>query len=791
MFQHHLLLAYRNFKRYKSSFLINLIGLSAGLCCTLIIYLWVNDELQMDRFHQYDNRLYQVMEHEQLTDGIVSAEATSGLLATTLASEMPEVEYAVTASPTYWLAETKISVNNGTGIAAAGKFASADFFKVFSYPLLSGNVNEVLKGRRGMVVSESLAKKLFHSTAVIGKAVSWRNPELPDVSNCLITGVFKDVAANSSDHFDFLITPEYILGAQGNFTRWTNRGPSAYVVLKEGADPKAFEAKIKNFLKKKGENYRTLFVRPFHDGYLYGKYENGKQSGGRIDYVGLFSLIALFILVIACINFMNLSTAKASRRMKEVGIKKVMGVQRGSLILQYLSESTLLTVLSLFVALLFAELFLPAFNALTDKHLELHFNLRLIAGLSAITLFTGLVAGSYPALYISGFNPAAALKGKISNSITEVWTRKGLVVFQFTLSIVLIVSVFVVYKQIEFVQTTNLGFKRDHVINIDVQGKLNGNSAPFIAELKNIPGVVHVSGMDRNFLGEFGTTVGSFSWEGRDPKEVIRFHHAGINDDLIETLGMQMLSGRSFSSKYGADSSKIMVNETGIKVMRLKDPIGKVFNLWGKDYQIVGVVKDFNFESLQQSVKPLFFLYAPMSSKRILVRIKQGEERATVALIRDFYMQYNPGFTFDYRFLDQDFHAQYMAENRVAVLSRYFAALAIIISCLGLFGLAAFTAERKQKEIGIRKVLGASEAQIIYVLSKEFLLPVLLSVLIAVPLSFLMARYWLNSYPYRISLQAWYFVAAALLSLLISWLTVGLQAFQAARVNPIISLKSE
>ncbi|TDO20655.1 ABC transporter permease [Pedobacter duraquae] len=791
MFQHHLLLAYRNFKRYKSSFFINLIGLSAGLCCTIIIYLWVNDELQMDRFHQYDSRLYQIMENEKLADGIVTAESTSGLLATTLASEMPEVEYGLTASPTYWLAQSKASVKDGTGIGAAGKFASADFFKVFSYPLLSGNTNEVLKGRNGIVISESLAKKLFHSTEVLGKEMVWRNPELQNINHCLVTGVFKDIPANSSDHFDFLVTPEYILGPNANYAKWGNRGPSAYIVLKEGTDPKVFESKIKDFLKNKGEQYRTLFMRPFHDGYLYGKYENGKQTGGRIDYVALFSLIAVFILLIACINFMNLSTAKASRRMKEVGIKKVMGVRRGSLIVQYLSESTVLAILALFVAMLFAELFLPAFNRLTDKDLAVHFDWRLILGLSTITLFTGLVAGSYPAFYISGFNPAAALKGKISNSITEVWTRKGLVVFQFTLSIVLIVSVFVIYKQIEFVQTKNLGFKRDHVINIDVQGKINGNSAPFIDELKKIPGVVHVSGMDRSFLGEFGSTVGAFNWEGRDPKEVIKFQHAGINDDLVETLGMQMVAGRSFSARFGADSTKIMINESGIRAMRLKNPVGKIFNLWGQDYQIVGIVKDFNFESIQQSVKPLFFYYAPKKSTRILVRIAAGEEKATIGLIRNFYTQYNPGFSFEYRFLDQDFQAQYTAENRVAVLSKYFAGLAIVISCLGLFGLAAFTAERKQKEIGIRKVLGATEMNIIYVLSKEFIMPVVLSVVIALPLSYLMARYWLDGYAYRISLQAWYFAAAALLSLCISWLTVGLQAFQAARVNPIVSLKSE
>lgn len=791
MFQHHLLLIYRNFKRYKSSFFINLIGLSAGLCCALLIYLWVNDEMQMDKFHVKGSSLYQVMVNEETSAGIHTLDANSGILADALKAEMPEVENAVTASPTYWLGQTKLSVGKQTNIKAAGKFAGKDFFKLFSYPLLTGNINKVLIGKQAIVISEDLAMKLFHTTAVLGKEISWRNVEIQKETNSIISGVFKNTPAGSSDQFDFLVSLDVLNGVTDTYQKWGNYGPNTFVVLKKDADPVQFNAKIRNFMQSKGVAHRKLFIRPYADGYLYGKYENGIQSGGRIEYVRLFSLIAIFILVIACINFMNLSTAKASRRMKEVGIKKVLGVGRRSLVVQYLGESLLLTLLSLFMALLCVELLLPQFNDITGKQLSLHFDLRLILSLTGITVFTGLIAGSYPALYLSGFSPVVALKGKLSNSFSELWTRRGLVIFQFTLSIVLIVSVFVIYKQIEFVQSKNLGYQKDNVVYFEAEGKVKTNIVPFLAELKKIPGVLNASSMDRAFLGEFGSTEGDFKWEGRNPREVIKFQNASVNSGLIETLGMQMAAGRSFSDKFGSDSARIMINETGIKLMGLKNPVGKIFTLWGKDLQIVGIVKDFNFESLHDAVKPLFFRFAANHTNRIMLRIKAGSEKEVMAYIQQFYANYNPGFNFDYKFLDQDFQAQYTAENRVSLLSRYFALLAIVISCLGLFGLAAFTAERKIKEIGVRKVLGASELSIIYILSKDFIKPVLAAIVIALPASYVITKYWLSTFAYRIDLQLWYFLGAGFLSLFISWLTVAMQAIRAAKMNPVQCLKEE
>jgi putative ABC transport system permease protein len=791
MLQHHLLLFYRNFKKHKSSFFINLIGLSAGLSCSILIYLWVIDETRMDKFHEKGRQLYQVMENNKTEAAINTTDGTSAPLAEALKKEFPEVEEAVMSSPSYWLAASKISINGNNNIKARGKFAGPNFLKIFSYPVVSGNINLMLSGLNKIVISEGLAIKLFKTTNVLGKEITWRNGDMERESHALISGVFKDTPSASSDQFDFLVSEQMFLQTAPNYLKWGNIGPNTFIVLKKGTDVDAFNNKIKDFMLTKGQQHRTLFIRPYADGYLYNSYENGKLTGGRIEYVKLFTLIAVFILVIACINFMNLSTAKASRRMKEVGIKKVMGARRGSLMMQFMAESMMLTFLSLFVAVVSVEMLLPGFNNIIGKELALNLNWTLILSFVGITVFTGLISGSYPAIYLSGFNPSDALKGKLSQTAATLFTRKGLVVFQFTLSVILIVAVFVIYKQIDYVQSKNLGFKKDNVLYFEADGKVKTAANQALSMIRQIPGVINASSIDRAFLGDLSFTFGDFSWEGRNPQEVIKFQRAQVNAGLLETLGIKMAAGRSFSTKFGSDTSKMIINEAGIRAMRLAHPIGKTFTLWGKDYQIIGVVKDFHFESLHQVVQPMFFKFNPEQTNRIMVKISAGKEKETIAALQHFYANYNPGYTLDYKFLDEDYQAQYVSENRVGLLSRYFAVLAILISCLGLFGLAAFTAERKLKEIGIRKVLGASELNIIYTLSKDFTIPVVVAIVIALPISYVLTKYWLNSFAYRIELQLWYFVAAGFLALFISWLTVSMQAIKAAHVDPIKCLKQD
>ena len=786
MLRHNLLLIYRNFKRFKSTFFINLIGLSTGLACTLLIYLWVNDELQIDKFHAKDARLYQLMERQQHTGSIRVTDSTPWLLADALAADMPEVEHAVVATPTYWYNGQTLSVDNNA-IKANAKYASKDFFNVFSYTLLQGNESQVLADKTSIVISDELAKKLFNTTEnVIGKTVEVQHEHVYKVS-----GIFKKPGRISSEYFDFVLPVTILTDEDPEMANWGNAGPHTFVVLKEGTDASSFQKKVADLIGTRIEDkHRTLLVSRFSDNYLHGNYENGVQSGGRIEYVVLFSTIAVFILIIACINFMNLSTAKASRQIKEVGIKKAVGAGRSTLIIQYLGESMLMTFVSVALAVLMVDIFLPQFNEITFKNLSLNFDTRFILSLFIISLITGLISGSYPALYLSGFNPATVLKGKLNSSLGEMWARKGLVVFQFSLSIILIVSVLVIYRQIKYVQEKNLGYDKDNVLYFPLEGKVKANTQTFLNELEKVPGVLSASSIGMSMVGGGNTT--NIGWEGKDPEVKMPFAIRPVNYGIIEMLDFKIVDGRSFSRNFSGDSAKVILNQAAIKAMALENPVGKEVSLGsGFNLEIIGVVNDFHYESLRSGVGPMLFVLAPQYTEKIMVKIQGGSEVSAISSIQKFYQQYNPGFSFDYRFLDEDYQAQYGAEIRVSILSRYFAGIAILISCLGLFGLAAFTAERRRKEIGIRKVLGSSEFSIVYLLSGDFTKLVLIAIVIALPFSYLMVKDWLAGFAYKIPLEWWYFVCAGFIALFIAWLTVGTQAVRAARINPTRCLRDE
>jgi putative ABC transport system permease protein len=787
MSRHSFIIFLRNIRRNKTSFFINLTGLSTGLACALLIYLWVDDELNFDKFHEKDDQLFQVMQYIKTTKEIVTMGATPGPLAETLAEEMPDVEYAATVFEIHLQGKPNLSYEDKK-IKANCIFTGKDFFNIFSYNLIEGDANQVLSDKNSIVISENLAKKLFNSAAnVTGKTISYQNEK-----QLLVSGVFKNVPPNSSMQFDFVLSDKILRGKYPSIDSWGNNHPSTYIVLKQNTNTSQFNDKIARLIERKcGEANRTLFLKPYSDNYLYGNYENGKQTGGRIEYVKLFSIIAIFILLIACINFMNLSTAKASGRMKEIGMKKALGASRKSLILQYLTESILMAFLSLFLAIVIIEIVLPGFNELTGKNITLVFFSSHIYMFLGITLITGFVSGSYPALYLSLHNPAKVFKGKLHDSISELWTRKGLVVFQFALSCILIVSVLVVYKQIEYIQNKNLGFNKENVLYFDLEGRFAENQEAFLSEVKNIPGIVNASGTMYHITGAHNTT-GGVAWEGKNPEDVIDFHIYRINLDFIETHGIEMKEGRAFSRDFGTDDSKIICNEAAIKVMGIENPVGRVINLNGEDRQIIGVTRDFHFESLHKMVNPLLFILAPPSRiLKMMVKVKSGTEKETISKLRMLYEKFNPGFVFEYSFLNEDIQAQYIAEKRIGVLSRYFAGLAILISCLGLFGLSSFTAQRRVKEIAVRIVHGSTVTGIVRLLSGEFTKLVLISIIIALPLSYFVTRKWLNEFAYRIPLEWWYFVGSGLIALLIAWITVGSQAIKAANTNPAECLKEE
>ncbi|WPV64142.1 ABC transporter permease [Chitinophaga sp. LS1] len=752
----------------RQSTILNLVGLSTGLACALLIWLWVHDELQTDRFHANGDRIYQVMVTQQQGDLKNTNSGTSGGLGQELTRTIPGVEQSVTMAPQIWFEPFSLSVGNNT-LSATGNFVSKNFFSVFSFDLLEGNKNTVLTDKHSVVISKSLALRLFHTTEnVVGKTLTWK---LFDFTHpAIITGVYNDMPANSTIRMDFVL----------NFGAWVDQIPvsgelgngtgpfETYVLLKQGADVQAAMGKWPFKIE--------LSLRKFTDRYL--------QEGGKMAYVRMFSLIAIFILIIACINFMNLSTANAAGRMKEVGIRKAIGASRVRLIRQFLGESLLLSCMALLLALGIVLLLMPAFNAITGKQLSLKLDYVVVA----IPLITGLLAGSYPAFYLTGFHPVVTLKGKFLQTSGNAWARKGLVIFQFVISVVFIIAVLVIYQQIKFIQQKSLGFNRENVIYFQADGPAMERKDAMIAGIKQIPGVVNASSMMRNIIMPAGIPESHIEWDGKNKDQQIRFTQMLVNYDLPETLGMTLLKGRSFSRDFSTDKQGVVLNETAVKAMELKDPIGKTIYTENVPVQIIGVVKDFHFNSLHDAIQPYIFRLWPEYAIITMVRVHDVQ---TIDRIAAYYKQFNPGYTFNYKFLDDAVQAQYKSEQVIGSLSRYFAGLAILISCLGLFGLVAFTAEKRKKEISIRKILGASVKQLALLLSGDFLQLVMIAIVIAFPLAAWMMEKWLQGFAYRIYLQPGMFVLAAVATLLITVCTVSFQSLKAAFSNPVKALSAE
>ena len=789
MFKTNLKIAWRNLLKDKQFTLLNILGLSAGLACALLIFSWVNDELSFDKFFANNDRVYEVMEHRTGDGQTAISDESSGLVSETLINQIPEIQYAAPLAPAGWFQKYTLSVNENN-IKAIGQYAGKDYFNIFSFKILDGNNNTVLKDRSSIVISDELAKKLFGTTQnIIGKAIRFQQD-----TTFFVSGVFEKAPYHSSQQFDFILSFDYLGDVQPWVKTWGNIGPHNFVLLKNGADVDKINKEIAGVIRNNSsDTTRTIFLSKFSNIYLNDSFDHGQQTGGRIEYVKLFSLIAIFILVLACINFMNLSTAKASRRMKEIGIKKVVGADRKQLIVQFLAESLLLTLFAGIFAALIALILLPSFNDITGKQIGLHFTSSMLIAFVAIILFTGLLAGSYPALYLSKFNPLIILKRKLNTSFAEVVSRKGLVVFQFTLSSILIIAVLIIYQQIQFIQNTSPGYNKENIVKIDSEGKIQGTEETFIAELKRISGVVNATFTFNNMVGRnFGNS--GISWDGKDPNSDVYFEGFGVGYDFFETMDMHMKEGRAFSKVYGADSSKIILNEAAANVMHIPNPVGKTIRLFGNPLQVIGVVKDFHFESLHATVKPSYAVLERQGANpwfKIMIRIRADHQQQTIAAIRQFYETYNPGFPFTFNFLDEAYQKQYDSDTRVSVLSKYFAGLAIIISCLGLFGLAAFTAQKRRKEIGIRKVIGASVSGITAMLSKDFLVLISISLIIAFPLSWWLMNSWLRGFAYRVSITPFVFVIAGISVILITLFTVSFQSIKASMANPVKSLRTE
>ncbi len=792
MITYLLRITFRNFKRYKSTFFINLVGLSTAFACAILIFLWVNDEKHIDTFHRYDKQLYQVMENHHSPEGIRTQPWTPDLLGRTFAAEMPEVRMETSVMPAGLLGNFSL-IAGDRKTKASGQFADYNFFNVFSYGLSQGDPTQVLRAKNSIVVSKKLALTLFGTSEnVIGKTIDWEL--LSFKYSAVVTGVFEGAPENSTMQFDFTLNYDTWLDLSekvGRKIQWGNHAPCTYLVLNNGVDAKQFNAKIENFHKSKfsGSNI-TLFAVPYSGQYLNGNYENGKPSGGRISYVRLFTLVALFILLIAGINYMNLSTARSTQRFKEIAVKKVVGSGRNALAIQFVAESVILSFIALVLSILWVLILLPVFNQITGKHLVLEFNQFYLLSVLGATLLIAIITSLYPATYLSGFSPFQSLSRKRVNFGAEFWARKGLVVFQFVISVVLISSVIAGYKQIEFIQTKNLGYNKNNVIFFSKEGGIAKQEDAFLAEAKRIDGVVNISSIGDNFFGSHSTTY-DLGWEGKPADANMNFEVVSANYQTLETMEISMAEGRSFSSVFGNEKDKIVLNQEAINEMGLQDPIGKTVRFWGKEKQIVGVVKNFNIESLHQKIGPLLFYLAPEKTLKIVARIEAGREKTVLAELGKLYSKFNPGFSFDYRFMDAAYQAQYESESRVAILSRYFAGLGILISCLGLFGLAAFAAEQRIKEIGVRKVNGARISDVMSMLNREFMTWVAVAFMVATPMSWYILHRWLESFAYKTTLSWWIFALAGLLVMGIALLTVSFQSWKAAVKNPVESLRYE
>jgi len=793
MLKNYLTIAWRNITRNKAFSFINILGLGLGIACSLLIFLWVHDEVSVDAFHANSARIYNVYERE-FSDGKVEAgRTTPGLLAAELKRNIPEIKFA----SGYWEdeLETLFSVGDRK-FSNTGTYADTDFFKMFSYPLLQGTASSALAAPADIAISRRMAEAVFGSPqAAMGKAIQFNNAHFFTVS-----AVFENLPANTSQHFDFVINWQYLTKAVDWLQNWGDRGPQTFIQLQPGADAQRVEAKIKNFVTgylstSNKTGFRVeLGLQPLNEVYLKSVFKQGRPDGGRIEYVRLFTIIAIFILIIACVNFMNLATARSVKRAKEVGIRKTVGAVRIRLIVQFIGEAMLLTFLAVIIALLLIVPVLPYFNLLTGKHILLPVNMPgFWLAIAGLLLATGFVAGSYPAFFLSSLNPVKVLKGALKFSQNALLFRKALVVFQFALSIVLITGTLVISQQLRYVQTKNLGFDRENLVYMHFpypEGLASGFKV-FKQELLTMPGIKSV---DYSAQPPSHTNYYTYNlnWPGKNPNTKVFANANGIGYDYFRLMGIQFVEGRPFSPDFSTDTTGIIINETALKMIGLKNPLGRQVTLDDRQRTILGVVKDFHFKSLHEPIEPLIMLLNPNpQTGYVLLKTEAGKTRQGLASMESVYTQMERKFPFRYSFADEEYQKLYNDEITVGKLSDSFSFLAIFISCLGLLGLTMFTAEQRRKEIGVRKIIGASEIDIVAMLSKDIVRLVILSAVIATPIAWVAMSDWLQNFAYRINMNGWIFLAAGLIAILIALATVSYQAVRAALANPVTSLRTE
>jgi putative ABC transport system permease protein len=788
MIRSYFKIAWRNLWRNKGFSFINVTGLAIGMCGALLIFTWIQNELSFDQFHANKNELYKVWNRSAAqADGQISTwDVTSSPVAPAMQQAFPEVK---ATARVYWPNDRLFNYADKS-IVAIGLDVDKQFLTMFSFPMINGSSMHALDDIKGVVLTESLAKKIFGNDEAINKVVKLDNKDLYKV-----TGIIADPPGNTQFQFDYLVS---LAPNIGKFSpdQWNSASYNTYIQLKPGTNIDQFNQKIKNIMPKHDPNLKwDVFLHPASKWHLYSRFENGQPSGGAIETVRLMFVIAILILLIACINFMNLSTAQSEKRGKEVGVRKVIGASRFSLIKQFLSESILIAVISGAIAIILVQLLLPEFNHIIGKKLTIDYsNPYLWLSGTGFILLTGLLAGSYPAFFLSSFRPVKVLKGTFKSKAKTLSPRKVLVVTQFTIAIVLIISTIIIYKQINYVQNRDIGYERNNLVEHPTTGDIKKNYEAIKNELINSGVAVSVSKTSMPVTID-GSQSSGYTWGNVNPSQKdVSFSNFATTGDFVKTFGLKLIAGRDIDMKeYPSDSSAIVINEAAAKTLGFKDPIGQSIKTSVNSLKIVGVIKNFIISSPYQPVGPML-VYGSNNwfYNTLTFRLNNHNPVSkNLQTAEAIFKKYNPSYPFQYKFVDQEYARKFKEEIRTGTLATIFAVLTILISCLGLFGLAAYMAESRSKEIGIRKVLGASVMSIMQLLTKEFVALVIVAIIIASPVGWWLMNKWLQDYNYRIHISWLIFAGAGLMAIIIAIITVSFQAGKAAIAKPVNSIKAD
>jgi predicted permease len=785
MLQSYFKIAWRNLHRNKTFSLVNITGLAIGMASAILVLVWIAHQLSYDQFHEKKDRIYQLYNLLEFEGKKEAWNGTSSLLGPAIQLNYPQVEEVFRIN---WVANL-IFTTGEKHLEAQGLFTDPGFLRTLDFPLIRGDKNTALNKSESVVLTQSFAQRLFNNEDVVGKTI-----KVDSNANFTITGIIKDPPSNTAFEFDYLIPMNYRKKINWEIASWSDYGVETYVLLRSGTTPQTANKLLRNIVKSHAQEIKSeIFVHPMPKWRLYSRFQNGKIAGGLIETVRLFGIIGLFILLIACINYMNLSTAKSEKRAKEVGIRKVVGARKGSLVWQFICESVLIAVIAGIIALVFAELSIASFNELVYASLSIPYSNPYfwVCGIAFI-LITGIISGSYPALYLAAHKPIRVLKGTLNAVNALITPRKILVVFQFSFAIVFIVCTIVIYRQIKFGLSQKTGYNMENLVYVYLRGDINKRYSELRNELYNSGAIESVT-RSNSPISFIWTSDATFEWQGKDPVIKPSFATFHSDNDFAKTMGLDVIHGRDINSlTYPTDTMAVLLNESAARMIGFKNPVGQFLKNSQGNWQVVGVVKDFNAGSPYHPAGPIIVQGPKNWFGTISFRLaKNNATSDNLAKIDAILKKYNPDYPSNFVFADEDYQRKFRGEQHTGKLAALFAGLAIFISCLGLYALASYMAANRIKEIGVRKVLGASIASITTLLSKDFLKLVIVAFFIASPIAWWMMDSWLNNYAYRVRINWWVFVLTGLLSVTIALLTVSFQAIKAAIANPVKSLRTE